>query len=728
MDESKGKWYACSYCHSKKVPSEEQIGDIFRDGELKPVTEWDMHQPKPLAVLRNRFETTQTALCGLFSTTVKHAGYSQWRHVQGEVNAVQKQERHFYGLFAFLACKEQDLRQQSKQPEASLRIHNALRCLRSHNHLYTDFFSNYETLFRYARPQFINRALLEAENMPLDRLLEDEAVGMAFPVDSRYFDNFALIFQSKDVTGVQHPQPGETKSRDVLHGLVSAKYGERYLEPKTFPHLHPWGFGGWYYPCPMGFSPHVKMRLFDVRGWWAMDSTYPFFKYDYMTKQRLRAYNQRHVVRVSQLTQQLQASTVREAESGADPNKMYGTEIPRNIPGSTQHWKSFGLDLTVFVSDRGLPDFFVTLTAHDKWLHVQCTIARGWGAEPTSEEYRDIVRNIADRQPVGWHPHICVMAAEKRFNWIMGILRSPDGPLSQVEDYCWKKEYQKRGAVHWHMLFWVKPGTAPEGIVLAEVPRGLDTAHPVAAYLRKVVLQMQMHGRCNPNRCFKGSYGKTLGNCKYGFPFPIPQNIEELDDEHIRYVYVRRCDEDKLVVPYNPELAVLWGASHNVQRVSQHGFEQYLAKCISKPEPSANIKLPENAPTTLKYLRTRVVGAYEAIEVLMGFHRSQMTRQAIYLPTELVPSQRMLKRKSDLDNLAEDSEDVYLHNRLDEYFQRPQELSALTYPEFYQWWRKGSNQEQKKGEDAAARGEQAALRPRGSDDFYEFQLVEKQIH
>ena len=243
VDESKGKWYACSYCRSKKVPSEEQIGDIFRDGELKPVTEWDMHQPETLAVLRNRFETTQTALCGLFSTTVKHAGYSQWRHVQGEVNAVQKQERHFYGLFGFLACKEQDLRQQSKQPEASLRIHNALRWLRSHNHLYTDFFSNYETLFRYARPQFINPARLEAENMPLDRLLEDEAVGMAFPVDSRYFDNFPLIFQSKDVAGVQHPQP---KSRDVLHGLVSAEYGERYLEPKTFPHLYPWGFGGWY--------------------------------------------------------------------------------------------------------------------------------------------------------------------------------------------------------------------------------------------------------------------------------------------------------------------------------------------------------------------------------------------------------------------------------------------------------------------------------------------------
>ena len=45
--------------------------------------------------------------------------------------------------------------------------------------------------------------------------------------------------------------------------------------------------------------------------------------------------------------------------------------------------------------------------------------------------------------------------------------------------------------------------------------------------------------------------------------------------------------EDALVVvPYNPEIAILWRASHNVQKVSKHDFEQYLAKYISKLEPS----------------------------------------------------------------------------------------------------------------------------------------------
>ena len=38
-----------------------------------------------------------------------------------------------------------------------------------------------------------------------------------------------------------------------------------------------------------------------------------------------------------------------------------------------------------------------------------------------------------------------------------------------------KKEYQKRGAVHWHMLLWCKPGTIPEHCIMAEVPRSSDT-------------------------------------------------------------------------------------------------------------------------------------------------------------------------------------------------------------------------------------------------------------
>ena len=96
-----------------------------------------------------------------------------------------------------------------------------------------------------------------------------------------------------------------------------------------------------------------------------------------------------------------------------------------------------------------------------------------------------------------------------------------------------------------------------------------------------------------------------------------------------------------------------------MQCVAKHGYEQYLAKYISKAEPSFNIDLPNNASDPQRYLRTRVIGSVEAIEVLMSFHQSQMTRQVLCLPTEIKPRQRMLKSKREL--LRNDTVDDGVH-------------------------------------------------------------------
>ena len=70
---------------------------------------------------------------------------------------------------------------------------------------------------------------------------------------------------------------------------------------------------------------------------------------------------------------------------------------------------------------------------------------------------------------------------------------------------------------------------------------------------------------------------------------------------------------------------ILWGAHHNFARVSKPGFEQYLAKYISKAEPFCKIDLPDTASLPQRYLRACIVGAIEAVEVLEGFHQSQMS-------------------------------------------------------------------------------------------------------
>ena len=102
------KWFCCCHCKSKDVPIDQHVGDIFdEDGSVKPVSDWDMAKPEPISALANHYEKHQISLCRLFSKTVRDAGVSQYKHIQGEVNSVKKLDRHYYGLFGFLACKSQ---------------------------------------------------------------------------------------------------------------------------------------------------------------------------------------------------------------------------------------------------------------------------------------------------------------------------------------------------------------------------------------------------------------------------------------------------------------------------------------------------------------------------------------------------------------------------------------------------------------------------------------------
>ena len=62
---------------------------------------------------------------------------------------------------------------------------------------------------RYCKPSFINPNLLEDQRISLVKLLEDEAAGMAFPLDGKYFDDFPVIRgdMHNDLAGCQYPSP-----------------------------------------------------------------------------------------------------------------------------------------------------------------------------------------------------------------------------------------------------------------------------------------------------------------------------------------------------------------------------------------------------------------------------------------------------------------------------------------------------------------------------------------
>ena len=70
-----------------------------------------------------------------------------------------------------------------------------------------------------------------------------------------------------------------------------------------------------------------------MRVFYAEDRSYPFFKYNYMLKVCLRVHEARKVVRVQSLSVPLTADRVSGLYS------VYGTDIPRIIPGSKEFWR-----------------------------------------------------------------------------------------------------------------------------------------------------------------------------------------------------------------------------------------------------------------------------------------------------------------------------------------------------------------------------------------------------
>ena len=139
------------------------------------------------------------------------------------------------------------------------------------------------------------------------------------------------------------------------------------------------------------------------------------------------------------------------------------------------------------------------------------------------------------------------------------------------------------------MLIWIKPGTETVGLISAQMPRYI---HPCNHTWRNVVEQFMIH-TCRRERCFKGPNGRILHKCKFGFPFDLCAE-EHLDDQKIRYNYVREEEEDRHVASYVMDLLLFWDGHANVQRVTDQGWEMYLAKYIAKSE------YPENVITTAR--------------------------------------------------------------------------------------------------------------------------------
>ena len=174
------------------------------------------------------------------------------------------------------------------------------------------------------------------------------------------------------------------------------------------------------------------------------------------------------------------------------------------------------------------------------------------------------------------------------------VLNKPDEPFGKVTAYWWRHEFQKRGAIHTHMALWCDPTTVPPNCIRAQLPRGKCDDPVLNEFLQFAhdKYMDQLHRYCRSDRCFSGPKGKTLKCCKYGFPFNLNDH-QHLDNDGIRFLYPRTADKDRYTIEHNICTTLLFDSHVCDKHIIDIGWEMYLAKYITKAEPSSRFHIDD---------------------------------------------------------------------------------------------------------------------------------------
>jgi len=175
-----------------------------------------------------------------------------------------------------------------------------------------------------------------------------------------------------------------------------------------------------------------------------------------------------------------------------------------------------------------------------------------------------------------------------------------------------------------------------------------------------------------------------LKKCKYGFPFEKNSTLR-LEISGKRFLYIRKDEEDKSVVPYIPELLLLANAHVNAQYPNKKDWILYLVSYTTKLGKSYSVKLKKDIKITSgdHFIRMRDVSIMECANCLSGFKTTERSHEVLHLETNFNPNFKMLKRRKQLLELPANSKDIFTMNKLDKYMIRPQQYKDVSYSDFY---------------------------------------------
>ena len=480
---------------------------------------------------------------------------------------------------------------------------------------------------------------------------------------------------------------------------------QQHLDVMCFPVLFPTGKFGEFHPRKERISPseYVKSRLLNKDPRFRKDAQYVFYLLWQKEMRELSSgiYNllkstRRQSLSVSMLLEQVNTSN-EELEARL-------STMLQSVRGTKQFWFLRKSELQCMIREWGSPTFFLTFSC----------------AEYESPDITEFLRKVNDVPPSYNIGKLCVedpVSVSKKFSqkfhafFRRVILKGQ--VLGIVDHFYWKKEYQNRGAPHYHVLVWIRDAPVidrddPEKVldwiqdrITCHIPDEQGSPD-----LHRLVIRYQLH-KCSKYCRRRKRCGKTafITRCRFGFPRPVCETaqlnpVQESLKSRNRIYQLVRTEAETRVNDYNPLLLMLWKANIDIQFVAEASLAlaHYVSGYVTKAERSNMQEIWQEVSDNksiysrlwsfgIRSLRFRECGLYEASDLLLGDHLTEKSDTVKWVDVCMPHKRsRRLKNHKVLQQLAENnphSENIFEDNVLDIFYpQRPASLENICLYDF----------------------------------------------
>ena len=364
----------------------------------------------------------------------------------------------------------------------------------------------------------------------------------------------------------------------------------------------------------------------------------------------------------------------------------------QSVRGTKQYWFLRKSELRCMIREWGSPTLFLTFSC----------------SEYESPDIISYLRQVNDVPPSYNAGKLCTedpVSVSRKFSmkfhaFFQTVLKKGE-VLGTVNHFYWKKEYQARGAPHYHALLWIKDAPVIDKDDPDDVLKWIQeriTCHipdkKSDPELHNLVTRYQMHkysSHCKRKRKVGSVY---ITRCRFNFPgHPCEtaklNSVSESLKSRNKIYELARTESEIRVNDYNPLLLMLWKAIQFVSESSlalAHYISGYVTKAekISMQEIWDQVSESKSVYSRLwsfgvRSLHSRECGLYEASDLLLGNHLTEKSDTVKWVDVSMPHKRkRRLKDHKQLEELARsdpDTDDIYEESLLETHY--PQRCDRL---------------------------------------------------